>query len=57
MELEGLKRALENMETNGLEISDLTTDRHVQVRKYMREEQPNINHWFDVWHLAKSKYI
>ncbi|KAL3885227.1 hypothetical protein ACJMK2_025315 [Sinanodonta woodiana] len=35
-------------------ISDLVTDRHSQVKKYIRTQQEGINHWFDVWHMAKG---
>lgn len=35
-------------------VSTLTTDRHVQIRVFMRKEHPEINHQFDVWHFGKS---
>ncbi|XP_045207027.2 uncharacterized protein LOC123559362 [Mercenaria mercenaria] len=54
MELEGLKRCLRYMSDAGIRVSHLVTYRHVQVKKYMREEQPTITHWFDVWHVAKG---
>ncbi|XP_052234631.1 uncharacterized protein LOC127847072 [Dreissena polymorpha] len=54
MELEGLKRALSNLFNNGLNVSDLVPDRHVQVRKFMREEMGRVCHWFDAWHMAKG---
>lgn len=56
MELEGLKRGLSFMEQHGLAVSELTTDRHVQVRKWLRMEKPNTKHWFDVWHIAKGEF-
>jgi hypothetical protein len=56
MELEGLKRGLRNLAANHIKVTDLTTDRHVQVRKFMREEMADIRHWFDVWHMAKGMY-
>ncbi|KAH3872860.1 hypothetical protein DPMN_036083 [Dreissena polymorpha] len=56
MELEDLKRALSNLSANGLQISDLVTDRHAQVRKFMREEMGQICHWFDAWHMAKGTF-
>lgn len=56
MELEGLKRALHHLQEEGMTISDLVTDRHSQVKKFMRTECPSINHWFDVWHVAKGVY-
>lgn len=55
MELEGLKRCLSKIETAGLEIDTLVTDRHVQVRSYMDKSKASIKHRFDCWHLAKGK--
>ena len=56
MELEGLKRCISRLQEEGIEISDFTTDRHPQVKKYMREQHPGTNHWYDVWHVAKGVY-
>jgi hypothetical protein len=56
MELEGLQRSLTFLlDDCKLLISHLVTDRHSSVKKYMREQQPDIIHWFDVWHVAKGK--
>ncbi|XP_036000029.1 uncharacterized protein LOC118564855 isoform X1 [Fundulus heteroclitus] len=54
MELEGLKRSLQFLEDAGVTVTDLTTDRHSSVKKFMREIYPSINHWFDAWHIAKG---
>ncbi|KAK3107168.1 hypothetical protein FSP39_008415 [Pinctada imbricata] len=54
MELEGLKRCMALLDSEGIDVSDLVTDRHSQVKAYMKEEHININHWFDVWHVAKG---
>ena len=56
MEKEGLVRNTEFIEKNGLEIGTLITDRHPQITKWMREKQPNINHYYDIWHVAKCRY-
>ena len=56
MELEGLKRCLRKLEEEGICVSDLVTDRHAQVKAYIRDEQPEITHWFDVWHVAKGNF-
>lgn len=56
MELEGLKRCLAKLETEEIEVSHLVTDRHSQVKAYMKREQPQIVHMFDVWHVAKGVY-
>ena len=55
METEGLKRNLRKVEDLALEIKSLTTDRHIEIRKFLREEKPHIKQWFDCWHIAKSK--
>lgn len=54
MELTGLHNLLGTFEENGVEIDSLTTDRHVQVRCFMKNEKPEINHQFDVWHVGKN---
>lgn len=54
MELDGLKNLIFLFESNGLQIDSLTTDRHKQVRCFLRKERPNINHQFDVWHVGKN---
>ena len=53
MELEGLKRSLVLLEAHDA----IVTDRHVQIKKYMREQQPSVQHLFDVWHIAKGKKV
>lgn len=54
MEKEGLIKVLNEMKENGLNVKRLTTDRHLQIKKYMREERKDIDHQFDVWHFSKS---
>lgn len=64
MELIGLKASMQELlHTRMLRIKAFVTDRHVQVRKYMRENfgekrqdknQPYIRHHFDLWHVAKG---
>lgn len=56
MELEGLKRSLARLEEEDIDISHLVTDRHSQVKCYMKRDQPHIVHLFDVWHVAKGVY-
>ena len=34
--------------------TQITTNRHTQIRKYMREKEPDINHQFDVWRFVKN---
>ena len=40
-----------------LEIGTLITDHHTQITESIREELPNTIHYYDVWHVAKSKYM
>ncbi|XP_033725378.1 uncharacterized protein LOC117315337 [Pecten maximus] len=54
MELEGLKRSISHLEENDISLKNLVTDRHVMVKKFMREQHPNTDHYFDVWHVAKG---
>ena len=56
MEKEGLHRALEYVKQNFLEVGVLVTDRHQQINKWIRESHPQIEHYFDVWHVAKGEY-
>ena len=39
---------------NSIKITTLTTERHVQIRSFLRREYPEILHQFDVWHFPKS---
>jgi hypothetical protein len=55
MELESLKRQLKFLEDNEVQVTKLVTDRHVQVSSYMANEKPDVEHAFDVWHVAKGK--
>ncbi|XP_062599881.1 uncharacterized protein LOC134261454 [Saccostrea cucullata] len=54
MELEGLKRSLLRLCNAGLHVQTLVTDRYGMMKKYMRTEHPDKNHFFDVWHMAKE---
>ncbi len=54
MEKEGLKRCLDKLESNGLAVDYIITDRHPQIQKYLRER--SITQFYDVWHFEKGKY-
>ena len=53
MELAGLKRAFNEMEERGITFTALVTDRHVGVKKFMRETKPDKKHYFDVFSCSK----
>ena len=55
MEKEGLIRSLKFIKENDLVIDTLVTDRHTQIRKYMREKVPKVKHRVDGWHVGKGK--
>lgn len=54
MEKLGLERAVDYLHGYDFTIGTLVTDRHPQVRKFMRENLPDTNHYYDVWHVAKG---
>ena len=54
MEVEGFRRCMNYLLELGFTIEVLATDRHVQIRSVMNKEFSNINHQFDVWHLANN---
>lgn len=54
MEKVGLQTLLEKFRKIPIPISTLTTDRHTQIRAFLRKHYPSISHQFDVWHFAKS---
>jgi hypothetical protein len=54
MELESLKRQLKCLEDNKVEVTKLVTDHHTQLSAYMANEKPDIEHAYDVWHVAKG---
>ena len=57
MEKEGLIRSVRMIEDAGLTIGFLVTDRHPQIQKYVRENMKETVHYFDVWHVAKGKFV
>jgi hypothetical protein len=56
MEKEGLVRSLAFLQTKDISIDTIVTDRHPQIQKYLRENYPSIEHYYDVWHVAKGIY-
>ncbi|XP_064467677.1 uncharacterized protein LOC135378562 [Ornithodoros turicata] len=54
MELEAVRRGLEELADLNVLLKSFTTDRHPGVRKYMRTTHPDVKHQFDVWHVSKG---
>ncbi|CAB4019318.1 Hypothetical predicted protein, partial [Paramuricea clavata] len=53
MELESLKRQLECLQDK-VQVAKLVMDRHIQVSSYMTNEKPDIEHSYDICHVAKG---
>ncbi|XP_057291350.1 uncharacterized protein LOC130613956 [Hydractinia symbiolongicarpus] len=54
MEKTGFIKVLGEVKYAGLKIKQMTTDRHLQIKKYLRKKEEDIDHQFDVWHFNKS---
>ncbi|XP_077528252.1 uncharacterized protein LOC144139893 [Haemaphysalis longicornis] len=49
----GLIRGLQFLQSSGIAVKSLTTDRRSGIKKHIREKEPEILHYFDVWHVSK----
>ena len=49
-----MKRCIARLESEGMTIRSITSDRHSQVRAYLAAEKPEIQHFFDAWHMLKG---
>ncbi|XP_064153703.1 uncharacterized protein LOC135233762 [Anguilla rostrata] len=58
-ELEGLKRSIEFLKEQHMQVSALITDRKRQVAKWVREElcPEGTSHFFDIWHIGLGKAL
>ena len=54
MEKAGLIKVLDEVKQKNLKAAQLTTDQHVQIKKFLREQEEDINHQVDAWHFSKS---
>ena len=53
MEKAGLIKVLDYVKQKNLKVEQLTTE-HLQIKKYLREQEEGTDHQFDVWHSIKS---
>ena len=53
MEYEGFCRSMEYL-LSLIAVKTFVSDRHSSITKHMREQLPQIIHYFDIWHLKKS---
>ena len=54
MEKAGLIKVQTEVKQKNLKVHQLTTERHLQIKKYLREQEEGIDHQFDVWNFSKS---
>ena len=47
-------KVLHEVKQKHSKVRQLTTDRHLQIKKYLREQEEGIDHQFVVWHFNKS---
>ena len=57
MEKLGFQKTLNEVRQKRILVKQLTTDRHMQVREYLKEDGPQINYQFDVQHFRKTLKI
>ena len=55
VESKGLIRCKE-VESARLTVASMTTDQHLSIAKYIREQWP-VAHYFDTWHVAKGSRL
>ena len=55
MEFMAFKHCMEFLLAYGLLITTFISDRHVSIACHMKNVLKNITHYFDIWHLKKSK--
>lgn len=53
MEKEGFMRSLAALKPK-VKIQHVVTDRHKGIAAYMRQEEPEIKHFYDCWHVVKG---
>ena len=54
MELKGAQDSFAFLKEAGLAIAVFISDRHRSIAKWIREQEPETEHFFDIWHVAKS---
>ena len=54
VEKAGLIEVLDEVKQKSLKVDQLTTDRHYQIKKYLRNQEEGIDQQFRVWYFRKS---
>ena len=55
MELKGTQDSFAFLKAAGLVIAVFISNRHHSITKWIREQEPATSHFFDIWHVAKSR--
>ena len=55
MEFMGFQECMQYLIGYGLLISTFISDRHISIASHMNKVLHHIKHYFDIWHLKKSK--
>lgn len=55
MELMGFEKCMEFLLQGGIAMKIFISDRHTGIQQHMKVSLPHITHYFDLWHLKKSK--
>ena len=55
MEFMGFKECINFLLGYGIIITSFISDRHVSIASHMKKVLTGITHYFDIWHLKKSK--
>ena len=54
MELSSAKDCFAFLKEAGVAVKIFISDRHRSIAKWLREQEPHTQHFFDIWHIAKS---
>ena len=55
MEFLAFKQCMEYLIGCDLTITTFISDRHTSIASHIQKDPKNIEHYFDIWHLKKSK--
>ena len=55
MEFQAFKQCMEYLIGCDLFITTFISDRHTTIASHMKKVLENIIHYFDLWHIKKSK--
>ncbi|KAK8781256.1 hypothetical protein V5799_017405 [Amblyomma americanum] len=57
MELAGFKLALEFLACHIIKVQAVVTNRHVEIKSFLRKNRNDITNGFDVWHVVNVTWL